>query len=103
MPAAEVIPGLHRPADLALRQQRIKGWKPILDPTWVICSLVVIAAIFIPVGTLKVIALVRHLPVPTSTYTTCNTALKRISLTILIYPTPKLFRLTRFQAKVHGK
>lgn len=51
MPAVEVEPGKHRPPDLALRQQRLKDWKPVLDPTWVIAALIIIAAIFIPVGT----------------------------------------------------
>ena len=46
----DVVPGANRPPDLALRQQRLKAWKPILDPTWVIAALLIIAAIFIPVG-----------------------------------------------------
>ena len=45
-----MVPGANRPPDLALRQQRLKAWKPILDPTWVIAALLIIAAIFIPVG-----------------------------------------------------
>ena len=49
----DVIPGANRPPDLALRQQRLKAWKPILDPTWVIAALLIIAAIFIPVGKSK--------------------------------------------------
>lgn len=57
MPAAEVTPGLDRPADVALRQQRLKDWKPILDPKWVIGALAVLAAIFIPVGTFQAMAL----------------------------------------------
>lgn len=46
----DVVPGANRPRDLALRQQRLKAWKPILDPKWVIAALLIIAAIFIPVG-----------------------------------------------------
>lgn len=49
----DVVPGANRPPDLALRQQRLKAWKPILDPTWVIAALLIIAAIFIPVGKSK--------------------------------------------------
>jgi hypothetical protein len=39
-----------RPRDLALLQQRMKAWQPLLSPRWVIASYLVIAAIFIPVG-----------------------------------------------------
>lgn len=46
----DIVPGANRPRDLALRQQRLKAWKPILDPKWVIAALLIIAAIFIPVG-----------------------------------------------------
>ena len=50
MGGPDVVPGANRPRDLALRQQRLKAWKPILDPKWVIAALLIIAAIFIPVG-----------------------------------------------------
>jgi len=39
-----------RPLNTALRQQRVRAWYPILDPWWVICSFVILSAIFIPVG-----------------------------------------------------
>lgn len=39
-----------RPLDTALRQQRIAAWSPYLDPWWVVGTLFVLAAIFIPVG-----------------------------------------------------
>ena len=39
-----------RPLDTALRQQRIAAWSPYLDPWWVVATLFVLAAIFIPVG-----------------------------------------------------
>ena len=39
-----------RPPDVALRQQRIKAWKPILHPTWVVGALAIIAVVFIPTG-----------------------------------------------------
>ena len=50
MPGVDVTPGLNRPKDNALRQQRLKDWKPILDPRWVVAALAIIAIIFIPVG-----------------------------------------------------
>ena len=39
-----------RPADVALLQQRMKSWQPLLDPKWVIASYLVIGIIFIPIG-----------------------------------------------------
>jgi hypothetical protein len=39
-----------RPRDLALLQQRMKAWQPLLSPRWVIAAYLVIAAVFIPVG-----------------------------------------------------
>jgi hypothetical protein len=39
-----------RPPDVALLQQRMKSWQPLLDPKWVIASYFVIGIIFIPVG-----------------------------------------------------
>jgi hypothetical protein len=40
----------NRPADVALQQQRIKAWHPILDPEWVIYGYLLLAVIMIPVG-----------------------------------------------------
>ena len=39
-----------RPTDVALMQQRMKAWQPLLSPRWVIAAYLVIAIIFIPVG-----------------------------------------------------
>lgn len=41
----------NRPPDLALHQQRIPGWHPVLDPVWVIISLFYLGIIMVPVGT----------------------------------------------------
>lgn len=41
----------NEPADTALKQQRMKAWNPILDPVYVIFTLLTIGIIFIPVGT----------------------------------------------------
>mmetsp|Transcript_45017 Transcript_45017/g.95797 ORF Transcript_45017/g.95797 Transcript_45017/m.95797 type:complete len:456 (-) Transcript_45017:264-1631(-) len=40
----------HRPADVALKQQRMKSWQPVLDPKWVIACYLMIGIIFIPTG-----------------------------------------------------
>jgi hypothetical protein len=40
-----------RPQDIALLQQRIQAWHPILDPKWVIAALFYLGAILVPVGT----------------------------------------------------
>lgn len=43
--------GLSRkPLDTAIRQQRMKAWKPILDPWYVIGAFILIGIIFIPTG-----------------------------------------------------
>jgi cytochrome c-type biogenesis protein CcmH/NrfG len=39
-----------RPNDVAVQQQRIEAWSPILDPEWVIYTLLILAVILIPVG-----------------------------------------------------
>ena len=39
-----------RPSDVALLQQRMKSWQPLLDPKWVIASYLLIGIVFIPVG-----------------------------------------------------
>jgi hypothetical protein len=41
-----------RPQDIALLQQRIQAWHPILDPKWVIAALFYLGAILVPVGAL---------------------------------------------------
>ncbi|CAB9497681.1 ALA-interacting subunit [Seminavis robusta] len=40
----------NRPADVALNQQRIAAWHPILDPVWVIIALFYLGVIMVPVG-----------------------------------------------------
>jgi hypothetical protein len=40
-----------RPADVAINQQRVQAWHPILDPVWVIVALFYLGIILIPVGT----------------------------------------------------
>ena len=39
-----------RPRNVALLQQRIQAWHPILDPTWVVVALFYLGAILVPVG-----------------------------------------------------
>jgi hypothetical protein len=39
-----------RPIDTAIRQQRMKAWQPILDPTYVIAALFVFGGIFLVTG-----------------------------------------------------
>jgi hypothetical protein len=41
-----------KPNDVALLQQRIAAWSPILDPMWVILGLFYLGIIMLPVGTL---------------------------------------------------
>lgn len=40
----------NRPPDVALAQQRIQAWHPVLDPLWVIIGLFYLGAILVPVG-----------------------------------------------------
>jgi hypothetical protein len=40
-----------RPKDVAVQQQRVYAWHPILDPEWVIYSFLILAVVMIPVGT----------------------------------------------------
>lgn len=40
----------NRPSDSAFKQQKLKAWQPILTPTWVVCTFMVIAIVFLPVG-----------------------------------------------------
>jgi hypothetical protein len=42
----------NRPLDVALFQQRVKAWSPILDPRWVIAALLYFGVIMVPVGAL---------------------------------------------------
>ena len=49
-----------RPLDLALRQQRIESWNPILDPVWVIGALCVLGLVFVPVGTYSTVSIICH-------------------------------------------
>jgi hypothetical protein len=39
-----------RPPDLAVYQQRVVAWHPILDPNWMIYSYLILAAVLIPIG-----------------------------------------------------
>lgn len=39
-----------RPLDVALFQQRVKAWSPVLDPWWVIAALLYFGLIMVPVG-----------------------------------------------------
>ncbi|KAG7355634.1 CDC50/LEM3 family protein [Nitzschia inconspicua] len=41
---------VNRPADIAVQQQRIPAWHPILDPEWMIYSFLILAVIMIPLG-----------------------------------------------------
>lgn len=45
------------PPDTALRQQRIKGYHPILDPTWTIYSLGLVGLLFLAVGEIHFLVL----------------------------------------------
>jgi len=40
----------NRPQDVALNQQRVNAWHPILDPVWVIVALFYLGVILVPVG-----------------------------------------------------
>lgn len=44
-----------RPKDVAVQQQRVYAWHPILDPEWVIYSFLILSVIMIPVGKIFVI------------------------------------------------
>lgn len=39
-----------RPADVALTQQRMRAWHPLLDPKWVIAAYLLVGIVFIPTG-----------------------------------------------------
>ncbi|CAJ1970292.1 unnamed protein product [Cylindrotheca closterium] len=41
---------LNRPPDVAIQQQRIKAWHPILDPEWMIYGYLILAVVLIPLG-----------------------------------------------------
>lgn len=50
---ADVTKNSRKPADVALFQQRMKAWQPLLDPKWMIAAYLCIGLIFIPTGTLR--------------------------------------------------
>ncbi|KAL7486282.1 hypothetical protein ACHAW6_011875 [Cyclotella cf. meneghiniana] len=52
LPSTDTMKQSRRPGDVALKQQRLKSWQPLLSPRWVIASYFAIALIFIPVGVL---------------------------------------------------
>eukprot|EP00756_Hemistasia_phaeocysticola_P005587 Hpha_TRINITY_DN13406_c1_g1::TRINITY_DN13406_c1_g1_i1::g.130944::m.130944 len=45
-----------KPADTAWKQQRLKAWQPIFSPNWVTACFIVVAAAFIPIGSLVIVA-----------------------------------------------
>jgi hypothetical protein len=45
---------LNLPLDVALRQQRIQAWHPVLDPVWVIFALFYLGVIFVPTGKYRI-------------------------------------------------
>eukprot|EP01006_Ploeotia_vitrea_P048852 TRINITY_DN67282_c6_g1_i1.p1 TRINITY_DN67282_c6_g1~~TRINITY_DN67282_c6_g1_i1.p1 ORF type:complete len:397 (+),score=47.80 TRINITY_DN67282_c6_g1_i1:33-1193(+) len=45
-----------KPADTPFKQQRLPAWQPILSPPWVITCFFLVAAIFIPIGVLIIVA-----------------------------------------------
>lgn len=48
--ALDLADQLNRPPDVAIQQQRIKAWHPILDPDWMIYGYLILAVILIPLG-----------------------------------------------------
>lgn len=46
----DIADQLNRPPDVAIQQQRIKAWHPILDPEWMIYGYLILAVILIPTG-----------------------------------------------------
>jgi hypothetical protein len=46
---------LNLPQDVALRQQRIQAWHPVLDPVWVIFALFYLGVIFVPTGKYRIV------------------------------------------------
>ena len=50
-PELDLSEQTQRPADVAVAQQRIQAWHPILDPEWMIYSFLLMAVICIPTGT----------------------------------------------------
>ncbi len=51
-----------RPKDVAVQQQRVYAWHPIMDPEWVIYSFLILSAIMIPVGTFVVAVITSQQP-----------------------------------------
>jgi len=54
----DTTPKTRRPKDVALTQQRMKSWQPLLDPKWIIITYLCIGIIFIPTGELFLIVCV---------------------------------------------
>ena len=49
-------PESRKPADTPFKQQRLWAWQPILSPKWVISCFFFVAAAFIPIGALVIVA-----------------------------------------------
>mmetsp|Transcript_23594 Transcript_23594/g.48843 ORF Transcript_23594/g.48843 Transcript_23594/m.48843 type:complete len:426 (-) Transcript_23594:259-1536(-) len=43
-------PGTRRPDDVAIKQQRMKSWQPLLNPRYVVAAYFIIGIVFIPTG-----------------------------------------------------
>ncbi|EFA86692.1 hypothetical protein PPL_00494 [Heterostelium album PN500] len=56
MDSKDSKPQSNRPANTAFKQQRLKAWEPILTPTPVIISFIVIGIVFIPIGAVMISA-----------------------------------------------
>ena len=67
-----------RPPDLALHQQRIPAWNPILDPVWVIIALFYLGIIMVPTGTLCYVMLLDTIQ-PTLVYPTVPVLHKNVT------------------------
>jgi hypothetical protein len=52
---ADLADELMRPKDVAVQQQRVLAWHPILDPNWVIYSFLILAVVMIPLGTFSIL------------------------------------------------
>jgi len=49
-------PMSRRPPNTPFRQQTLKAWRPILTPAWVIATFTAVGCVFIPIGTVCLIA-----------------------------------------------
>eukprot|EP01132_Coremiostelium_polycephalum_P004775 gene4775-5955_t len=54
MTSSSKDPHSRRPANTAFKQQRLKAWEPILTPTPVIISFIIIGVVFIPIGAVMI-------------------------------------------------